>query len=135
MQNICSVSERTQFNYVIKLIMIQVAGSAAGSKRPGLLPVKSILVKTVKPQHGTSFFLLVLPLWKSTNRWENSIKMDHREIRSEFVKWIVLTQDRVHGFCEHSSEPFSFIKGIEFLNHLTTNFGTKTLHHTVNSLI
>jgi hypothetical protein len=35
-------------------------------------------------------------------RWENDIKMDHKEIGCEGVNWIYLAQA---GSCEHGNEP------------------------------
>jgi len=34
------------------------------------------------------------PLGRPMRRWEDNIKMDHREIRREGVEWIYLAQDR-----------------------------------------
>jgi hypothetical protein len=34
------------------------------------------------------------PLGRPWRRWEDNIRMDHREIRSEVVDWMLLAQDR-----------------------------------------
>jgi hypothetical protein len=35
------------------------------------------------------------PLWRVRYRWEESIKMDHKEIGGDGVDWIHLAQDRI----------------------------------------
>jgi hypothetical protein len=64
-----------------------------------------------------------LNLWKflSIKIPVHEISMDCRIIGWEAVDWMHLAQDRDHlaGCCDHSNEPPCFIKGWEFLDHLS----------------
>jgi hypothetical protein len=56
-------------------------------------------------------------LWRPMQSWEDNIKMYLKEIGYKGVHWIHL-EGLVAGFCEHSNESLSTIKGREFLDKL-----------------
>jgi hypothetical protein len=50
-------------------------------------------------------------LGRPRHRWEDNIKLDHREIGMNGVNWIQLAQDGpMVGFCEHGNKPLGSIK-------------------------
>lgn len=55
---------------------------------------------------------------KHRHRWEDSSKMDLKQVRCEGVGWLHLAPDRDHwaGSSEHDSEPLLSIKCWEFFD-------------------
>jgi hypothetical protein len=55
-------------------------------------------------------------LERQRQRWENNIKIGHREIGLDGVDWIHLSQDRgpVVGYCEYGNKPLGSVKGREY---------------------
>jgi hypothetical protein len=58
------------------------------------------------------------PLRRSRRRWEDNIKMDHREIGWGGMDWIDLTQDRDQWKALVNTEPSGSIKCSEILEWL-----------------
>jgi hypothetical protein len=62
------------------------------------------------------------PLGRPRRRWEDTIKMDFREIGWKGVNCMHLAWDRdtVVGSCEHGNKPSGSIKGREFLDKVSS---------------
>jgi hypothetical protein len=61
-------------------------------------------------------------------RWEDNIKTDLKETKSERVEWIQLAQGVVLGSYEHVNVPSDCIIGRRFIGSLATNsFPRRTL--------
>jgi hypothetical protein len=60
-------------------------------------------------------------------RWEDSIKMDCREIGWGSMDWIHLADDAIMCFCEHSNESSGSIKYWEILDSLSDCYLLKDL--------
>jgi hypothetical protein len=58
------------------------------------------------------------PLGRPRRRWEDNIKMDHREVGCGGMDWF--GQGQVAGTCECGNEPSGSIKCGEFLDNLRT---------------
>jgi hypothetical protein len=55
------------------------------------------------------------PLGRPRRRYEENIKLDHREIGREGVDWTGLGQDPATASCEHCNKPSGFIRAGHFL--------------------
>jgi len=86
----------------------------------------------------SSYSLAQSPNWRTDKevkwRWEDSIRMDLREIGWGGVNWIHLAQDRDQWqTCKHGNESSSSIKGREFLTSwVTVSFSRSTVLHEVS---
>jgi hypothetical protein len=61
------------------------------------------------------------PLGRPRHRWEDTIKLDLREIGIDGANWIRLAQDRVRlvGFCEHGNESSGSIRRRDIFDKLS----------------